>query len=182
MNFEENEIISAAMLGFDMIEGPTLKWQKTFVKNGINIDFEEFLMNFYLSFKGGNEGMKPKAILYDDFYIVAFPHGLELCALFLQPNGISQKLNHLGKIAEALILHMDEEETDEHSGNSGDYDEIKRIIVNMLRNQQLSTPEVKRHFKMTNSEIWKVMSELEESQRIRRTSKRGRAQLWISSG
>ena len=33
MNFEENEIISAAMLGFDMIEGPVLKWTRTFVAN-----------------------------------------------------------------------------------------------------------------------------------------------------
>ena len=70
MNFDENEIISAAILGFDMIEGPILKNVETFVEkeNEINIDYENFLMNFYLSFRGGNSGLKPTAILYDDFY------------------------------------------------------------------------------------------------------------------
>ena len=46
MNFEENEIIASAMIGFDMIEGPVLKWTQTFVEGQIDIDFESFMMNF----------------------------------------------------------------------------------------------------------------------------------------
>jgi hypothetical protein len=67
MNFEENEIIASAMIGFDMIEGPELKWTQTFVEGQIDIDFESFMMNFYLSFRGGNDGLKPLAILYREF-------------------------------------------------------------------------------------------------------------------
>jgi len=182
MNFDENEIISAAMLGFDMIEGPILKNVITFVENEINIDYENFLMNFYLSFRGGNSGLKPTAILYDNFYVVAFPRGLELCALFLKPRGIDRKLQRLHQIAEDIIYQMDQKneinDAIGSSSNSHDYDEVKRIIMNMLSGESLTTPEIRRYFKMTNSEIWKVMSELEENQQIMRTEKVGRAWAW----
>lgn len=183
MNFDESEIISAAMIGFDMIEGPVMKWNTKFVENEIDIDFENFLMNFYLSFRGGNEGLKPRAILYDDFYIVAFPRGLELCCLFMKPEGVFPKLNNLGNIAEEIISQMDAQENSyvsDDSQDSQDHDEIKRIIINMLSRQQLSTPEIKRYFKMTNSEVWRIMSELEEEQQVLRTQKMGRTQLWTS--
>ena len=61
---------------------------------------------------------------------------------------------------------------------SQDYDEVKRIIMNMLGGESLTTPEIRRYFKMTNSEVWKVMSELEENQQIVRTEKVGRAWAW----
>ena len=182
MNFDENEIISAAMLGFDMIEGPILKNVTTFVENEIDIDYENFLMNFYLSFRGGNSGLKPTAILYDDFYVVAFPRGLELCALFLKPRGIDMKLKRLHEIAEEIVYRMDQKEEidkqNESSSVTQDYDEVKRIIMNMLSGESLTTPEIRRYFKMTNSEVWKVMSELEEQQEIIRTQKVGRAWAW----
>ncbi|MCP4761863.1 MAG: hypothetical protein GY870_08775 [archaeon] len=179
MNFDENEILSAALIGFDMIEGPFMKWTQEFVENKIKIDFQSFMMNFYLSFRGGNDGMKPRAILYDDFYIVAFPHGLELCCLFMKPRGVGKKLDNLGKIAESIITQVEEEDNIFGDGEGGqDHDEIKRIITNMLRGNELSTPEIRKHFKMSNSEVWKVMSELEESQNIVRTQKVGRSQLW----
>lgn len=180
MNFEENEIIASAMIGFDMIEGPVLKWTQTFVEGQIDIDFESFMMNFYLSFRGGNDGLKPLAILYENFYIVAFPRGLELCCLFMKPRGIATKLNHLSKIAENIMAQMDQVEQDgDDSGE--DKEEVKRIIINMLHGQEMSTPEIRRCFKMTNSEVWKVISELEEAQMITRTQKLGRTQMWTSS-
>ena len=40
MNFDEDEIIAAAMIGFDMIEGPNLKWAKQFQNCGFNFDVE----------------------------------------------------------------------------------------------------------------------------------------------
>ncbi len=182
MNFDESEIISAAMLGFDMIEGPILKNVVTFVENEINIDYENFLMNFYLSFRGGNSGLKPTAILYDDFYVVAFPRGLELCALFMKPRNINMKLKRLHEIAEEIVYQMDEKEEmlkqTESPSTSQDYDEVKRIIMTMLGGESLTTPEIRRYFKMTNSEVWKVMSELEENQQIARTEKIGRAWAW----
>jgi len=180
LNFEEDELFSAALLGWDMIEGPKLKWYRNFTNGNVDIDFENFLMNFYLGFRGGNEGLKPQAILYRDFYIVAFPRGLELCCLFMKPTGVGPKLQNLLTVAESLILHMDEMENDIDDDEDQDYDEIKRIIINMLREQQLSTPEIRRYFHMSNAEIWKIMSILEEDQRICRTEKRGRTQFWTS--
>jgi hypothetical protein len=179
MNFNENELLSVALLGFDMIEGPKLKWHQIFTDSNINIDFENFLINFYLSFRGGSsETMKPQAILYDKFYIVAFPRGLELCCLFMKPQGIFPKIENLGRLAESIIIHMDEIESDVDSAGTQDYDEVKRIIINMLSAQQMSTPEIRRYFNMSNSKVWKIMSELEEAQRIYRTQKRGRTQFW----
>ena len=180
MNFEEEELFSAALLGWDMIEGPKLKWYRNFTNGNVNIDFENFLMNFYLGFRGGNEGLKPQAILYKDFYIVAFPRGLELCCLFMKPTGVIPKLKNLYTVAESLILHMDEMDNDVTGETTQDYDEVKRIIINMLQDQQMSTPEIRRYFDMSNSEIWKVMSELEEQQSVYRTQKRGRSQFWTS--
>ena len=183
MNFDENEIISAAMIGFDMIEGPVLRWTREFIEGEINIDFEAFMMNFYLSFRGGagDEGLKPRAILYDDFYIVAFPRGLELCCLFMKPRGINRKLMSLSSIADKIMERMEEVDEDIENDNlEQDRDEVKRIIVNMLQGQEISTPEIRRSFKMTNSEVWKIMSELEVQQQICRTGKIGRSQLWTT--
>ncbi|MHA1762426.1 MAG: hypothetical protein ACTSYC_01530, partial [Promethearchaeota archaeon] len=76
MNFNQKEVFGAALIGFDMIDGPFLKW-KEFYDNEFSVNLDEFSMNLYLAFRGGNAGKKPRAILYDDFYIVAFPKDLE---------------------------------------------------------------------------------------------------------
>jgi DNA-binding transcriptional regulator GbsR (MarR family) len=78
------------------------------------------------------------------------------------------------------MAQMDQVEQDgDDSGE--DKEEVKRIIINMLHGQEMSTPEIRRCFKMTNSEVWKVISELEEAQMITRTQKLGRTQMWTSS-
>ncbi|MHA1673890.1 MAG: hypothetical protein ACTSYI_09695 [Promethearchaeota archaeon] len=187
MNFTENEITGAALIGFDMIEGPHIRWYRPFQDADFEIDIENFLMNFYLSFRGGDESLQPLAILYQDFYIVAFPRGLELCCLFLKPGDISNKIWRLNQIATELILQMDKLEDQQPSSpatevdaNIMDYDEIKRIVVSLLNDQEISTPELKRYFKLSNSEIWRVMSQLEEANAVLRTEKRGRAQFWTA--
>jgi len=183
MDFNENKIIAAAMIGFDMIEGPMLKWARQFQQTGFDFDLTSFLMNFYLSFRGGNDGIKPLAILYDGFYIVAFPRGLELCCLFLRPDNLAPKLNRLNDIANEIVRQMDESENIAAESatqiqSNQDSEEIKRIVINLLHNQQMSTPELRRYFKLSNSEIWKIVSELEESSKIIRTQKVGRVQYW----
>lgn len=187
MNFTENEIIGAALIGFDMIEGPNIRWYRQFQDAEFEIDMENFLMNFYLSFRGGDESLQPLAILYQDFYVVAFPRGLELCCLFLKPGDLSNKIWRLNQIATELILQMDKMEDQQPSNpapavdaNIMDYDEIKRIVVSLLNDQEISTPELKRYFKLSNSEIWRVMSQLEEANAVLRTEKRGRAQFWTA--
>ena len=188
MNFNESEMFGAALIGFDMIDGPFLKWKKQFDDHVDVVNFDDFAMNFYLSFRGGNAGKKPKAILYDEFYIVAFPRDLELCCLFMKPQGIQSNIRNLNKIASRIMIDMEklEEDNNENEENSNHSDEniieeTKRLILNLLNDTEMSTPELRRYFKLSNSEIWKVMSDLEDSQKIKRTKKRGRAQLWIAT-
>jgi hypothetical protein len=171
------------MIGFDMIEGPGIKWYRQFKECDFKINMESFLMNFYLSFRGGDEELLPLAILYENFYVVAFPRGLELCCLFMEPDNVSPKLNKLQKIANELILRMDadeELEPEKPMSDEKDYVEIKRIVLNLLNNQKISTPELRRYFKLTNSEIWRVMSQLEEANAVLRTHKQGRTQYWTA--
>ncbi|TET59863.1 MAG: hypothetical protein E3J52_05065 [Promethearchaeota archaeon] len=185
MNFTENEIFGAALIGFDMIDGPFIKWKKEFddIKNSVNLN--DFAMNFYLAFRGGNESVKkPRAILYDKFYIVAFPRDLELCCLFMRPkNLIDNNIKQLNKIASKIITEMkmnvEENEKDEDS-DENTIDEIKRLIPNLLNGTKMTTPELRRYFKLSNSQIWKIMSDLENSKKIKRAEKKGRSILWTA--
>ncbi len=190
MLFHESEIIAIAKIGFDLIEGPSIKWFRQFRTLNFNLDVENFLMNFYLSFKGGDETLQPLAIFYRSFYIVAFPQGLELCCVFLNPENFDPQLERLAQIAEEFRTQIDNvNETDEKGQGTGspsmtpsqNYSEIKRIVINLLNKQEYSTPELRKYFKLQNSEIWKIMGELEDAHKIIRTQKIGRVQYWTAA-
>lgn len=184
MNFNTNELFGAALIGFDMIDGPFLKWKKEYETAQHKVNIDDFAMNFYLAFRGGNAGKKPRAILYDDFYIVAFPKQLELCCLFMKPQGVEKNISELNRVASRIITEMDEievaEEEDEEDENT--VEEIKRLIVNLLNGTEMTTPELRRYFKLNNAQIWKIMSDLESQGIIKRTGKTdGRAVFWTSN-
>lgn len=183
MNFDKNELFGAALIGFDLIDGPFLKWKKEFNTSDNISNIDDFAMNFYLSFRGGNSGKKPRAILYDNFYIVAFPQDLELCCLFMKPKGIENNIKQLNKVASRIMVEMEDNGKEDEIENNGedDVEEIKRLIVNLLNGTEMTTPELRRYFKLSNSQIWKVMSDLENDQKIKRTDKKGRAILWTAS-
>ncbi|TFG00250.1 MAG: hypothetical protein EU541_02865 [Promethearchaeota archaeon] len=184
MNFNENDMFGAALIGFDMIDGPFLKWEKQFDKNADFINIDDFALNFYLSFRAGNTEKTPRAIVYDNFSIFAFPRNLELCCLFMKPKGIKTNIERLNKIANRIIVDMEDDEDDKkeitEDSNENTREEIKRLIINLLNDTEMSTPELRRYFKLNNSEIWQLMSDLEDSQKIKRTRKKGRAQLWTA--
>jgi len=168
-----------------MIDGPFLKWKKEFsgANEKYSVNLDDFAMNFYLAFRGGNQGKKPRAILYDNFYIVAFPNGLELCCLFMKPQGIENNIKQLNKIASKIVTEVELEVDNVNQTEDSEEDEIeeiKRLIPNLLSGVKMSTPELRRYFKLSNSQIWKVMSELENSNKIKRAEKKGRSQLWIA--
>ena len=168
MNFTEKEIFGAALIGFDMIDGPFLKWKKEYKHANNAVNLNDFAMNFYLAFRGGNASVKkPRAILYDEFYIVAFPKDLELCCLFMKPQNLDNNMQALNKIASRIITEMDMDEEDENKNKDSDedtVDEIMRLIPNLLNGGiEMSTPELRKYFKLSNSQIWKVMSSLESS-------------------
>jgi hypothetical protein len=184
MNFSEKEIFGAALIGFDMIDGPFLKWKKEFKNSNDKVSLDDFAMNFYLAFRGGNAGKKPRAILYDNFYIVAFPRDLELCCLFMKPQGVEENIGQLKKIATRLVGEMENEDNQTEKSKDSNQDaveEIKRLIVNILSGRNMSTPELRKYFKLSNSQIWKVVNELENDRKIRRTDKKeGRTVFWTA--
>ena len=183
MNFDETELFGAALIGFDMIDGPFLKWKKEFKNSRNKVNIDDFAMNFYLAFRGGNAGKKPRAILYDKFYIVAFPKDLELCCLFMKPQGIEKNITELNKIAGRIITEMEAvEDENPHSEDSDEdtIEEVKRLIVNLLNEKEMSTPELRKYLKLNNSQILKLMSDLESSIKIKRARKKGRAVYWTA--
>ena len=184
MNFDETELFGAALIGFDMIDGPFLKWKKEYKNSQNKVNLDDFAMSFYLAFRGGNTGKKPRAILYDKFYIVAFPKDLELCCLFMKPQGIEKNITELNKVAGRIMTEMEAIEDDEssHSEESDEdtIEEVKRLIVNLLNQKEMSTPELRKCFKLNNSQIWKLMSNLESSMKIKRTRKKGRTVYWTA--
>ncbi len=181
MNFQEDELKFAALIGFDMIDGPFLKWKKDFGSSDDFANLDDFAMNFYLAFRGGNAGKKPRAILYDNFYIVAFPNDLELCCLFMKPQGVEKNIEQLNRVASRIVSEMElkgEEKTVEEQSNENLIEETKRLILNLLNGTEMSTPELGRYFKLSNAQIWKVMSDLESAIKVKRTDKKGRAVYW----
>jgi hypothetical protein len=170
-----------------MIDGPFLKWKKEYNNVGKSVSLDDFAMNFYLAFRGGNESVKkPRAILYDEFYIVAFPRDLELCCLFMKPQNLDNNIKQLNKIASRIITEMEvneeneEECTEDSDSDENTIEEIRRIIPNLLNDTKMSTPELRRYFKLSNSQIWKVMSDLESSKKITRVGKKGRSIIWTA--
>jgi hypothetical protein len=183
LNFDETELFGAALIGFDMIDGPFLKWKKEFKNSRNKVNIDDFAMNFYLAFRGGNAGKKPRAILYDKFYIVAFPKDLELCCLFMKPQGIEKNIIELNKIAGRIITEMEaveDENTHSEESDEDTIEEVKRLIENLLNEKEMSTPELRKYFKLNNSQIWKLMSDLESSIKIKRARKKGRAVYWTA--
>jgi len=181
MNFNENELFGAALIGFDLIDGPYIKWEKEYGPPSNLMKLDDFAMNFYLAFRGGNAGKKPRAILYDEFYIVAFPNNLELCCLFMKPQGIDRNIKQLSKIANRIIHEVDAEEEDKDIpiiSNKNTIEEMKRLIVNLLSGIEMSTPELRKYFKLSNSQIWKVMSGLESSLKVKRARKENGTIFW----
>jgi len=177
-------MFGVALIGFDMIDGPFLKWKKEYENFNDFIDLNDFAMNFYLAFRGGNAGKKPRAILYDNFYIVAFPRDLELCCLFMKPQDIEQNIQQLNKTANRIINSMELQEKDDNKSDESNEDlieETKRLILNLLSGTEMSTPELRKYFKLSNAQIWKVMSDLESAKKIKRTEKKeGRAVVWTA--
>ena len=79
-------------------------------------------------------------------------------------------------------MDENEEENDVPNESSEDtVEEMKRIIINLLSGVEMSTPELRKYFKLSNSQIWKVMADLENSRMVKRARKQGRTVLWTAN-
>jgi len=102
----------------------------------------------------------------------------------MKPQGIDKNIKQLNNIASRITHEMAsiEEEVDTSITSDEDtIEEMKRLIVNLLSGIEMSTPELRRYFKLSNSQIWKVMSDLESSLKVKRARKQGRAVLWTAN-
>lgn len=179
----QNDISSVINIGFDMIMGPMLRWKKDVTGSNVDLDYDQFSMATYLAFKGGNDGgPRPQAIVYDGFSVVGFPKGLDLICVFLKNNEALTNIARIRTFADTIASEMEKDEDDEPPSPSGDNaetnDEIARIICNMLRGNELSTPKLRKHFDLTNSGIWSIMGNLEHDGVVKRSGKDGRSILW----
>ncbi len=183
-------ISSAMSIGFDMIAGPMVRWKKEIdAKNSMKLDYDHFALATYLAFKGGNAvGPVPQAIVYDSFSVVGFQNGMDLVCLFLKSTKGLENMARLKSLADDISAQMEMEEvTDElanpaaQSEESENTKEIERIICNMLRKNTMSTPEIRKHFKITSSETWAIMSNLEHDGLVKRAGKDGRSVLWTQT-
>ncbi|MFX0101761.1 MAG: hypothetical protein ACFFCS_19510 [Candidatus Hodarchaeota archaeon] len=179
----ENDVSSVINIGFDMIMGPMLRWKKDVTASNVNLDYDQFSMATYLAFKGGNDGgPRPQAIVYDGFSVVGFPKGLDLICVFLKNNRALTNMAKLKVYAETIASEMEKDDEEDDStgdpGNAESNDECKRIICNMLRGNELSTPELRKAFELTNSSIWRLMGDLEHDGVVKRSGKSGRSILW----
>ena len=78
------------------------------------------------------------------------------------------------------MAQTEEEKEDPIVSNENTIEEMKRLIVNLLSGVEMSTPELRKYFKLSNSQIWKVMASLENSRMVRRARKQGRTILWTA--
>jgi predicted HTH transcriptional regulator len=102
----------------------------------------------------------------------------------MKPQGIDRNIQQLNKVARRIIHEMGENKDDKDSPTVSSEDtveEMKRIIVNLLSGVEMSTPELRKYFKLSNSQIWKVMADLENSRMVKRARKQGRTILWTAN-
>ena len=97
-----NDILAVFKIHFDYSRGPVVEWKKE-SENGTSMNFEDLIVNFYMSFAAGGE-KKPIALLFNDFDVLAFSKGLDLLVIFLKK---SIEINNYEKYARAAKKLID---------------------------------------------------------------------------
>ncbi len=182
----KDDISLVMNVGFDMIMGPVMRYKKEFgAGTTVDLDYDQFAMAMYLAFKGGNDGgPRPQAIIYDGFSVVGVPKGMDLLCMFVSNTRALQDMARLKAFADEISTQMNLDSGDDGLEGSDPADagenaeEIKRIVCNMLRKNELTTPDIRRNFDLTSSGIWAIMSALEHDGLVRRVGKSGKAVVW----
>ncbi|TFF86029.1 MAG: transcriptional regulator [Promethearchaeota archaeon] len=171
MNFESN-INSIAMIGFDVTQGPVLKWKKIFNEQN-SIDLERLYTNFYIIFRGGK--FKPRAVIFEDFQIVAFPNKLDILCVFLDNKINEENYRELEKIAEREKQNQNISNTEEFKSES---DQIKEKLIKILKEEEeMTIKQLKKHFPLSYWTIRRYLTDLEDEDLVDR-NKEGRSHLW----
>jgi predicted HTH transcriptional regulator len=169
MEITTNKIKSIAMIGFDTLKGPVIEWKKQLTAD-FSVDIDQFCTPFYLMFQSGN-GIKPRAIFFEDFYVVAFSEEMNLLLLFLDGGNAQQNYNELLKFAKRYYPESYAQKPKEKS--------VKDNLFEMLKEQQKMTiSELGKYFKFNKTTIRRYLLELVLSGKIKRDGKKGRETLW----
>ncbi|NHI91221.1 MAG: ArsR family transcriptional regulator [Candidatus Lokiarchaeota archaeon] len=154
MNDIKNKLHSVALIGFDTLSGPVLRFSKIFSKQSLDFDLESNLTSFYLMFNGGGQ-FKPREIGFDQFKVVTFMKELDLYCFFLR-NLESGNYKEFEEIAENIFPKQEsrKEKT------------IKEQMIELLEEQKLTVKQIKKHFNFSVSTVRKYLKSLEEEGKV----------------
>ena len=169
MDLTAENIKSIAMIGFDTLKGPIIEWKKNLAPD-FQVDVDQFCTPFYLMFQSGN-GLKPRAIFYEDFCVVAYPEEMNLLLLFLNGENMQQNYTELQKIAQNHYPKTSAKKQKQKS--------VKEKMVDVLHEQQKMTiSELKQYFNYNRKTIRSYLLELVLSGKVKRDGKKGRETIW----
>lgn len=168
MEINQEDIQSIAVIGFDTVTGPVLKWKKEFEESNVHI--EQFLTSFYIMFNNGSRFF-PKAIQYEDFSVITIFREMDLTCFFLKDKDLLNTSN-LEELEKQYIPKF-EKQVKEKS--------IKEEMVELLENQEMTVKDLRKHFKFNANTVRKYLKELEEEGKAIRRGADGRAIIWGSS-
>ena len=168
MEIKQDDIQSIAVIGFDEITGPVLKWKKDFISS--NVEVEQFLTSFYIMFNNGSSFM-PKAIQYDNFSVITIFKEMDLTCFFLKNKDLLDAAN-LEQLEQQYIPKLKKQVREKT---------IKEEMVGLLENEEMTVKEIKKHFKFNANTVRKYLRALEEEGKLKRIGTQGRAIIWGAS-
>ncbi|NVM01553.1 MAG: hypothetical protein HWN67_04425 [Candidatus Helarchaeota archaeon] len=168
MEIKQDDIQSIAVIGFDEITGPILKWKKDFTNT--NVQVEHFLTSFYIMFNNGSSFL-PKAIQYENFSVITLFKEMDLTCFFLKNKDLLDATN-LKELEKHYIPKLKKEVKEKT---------IKEEMAGLLESKQMTVKEIRKHFKFNANTIRKYLRALEEEGKAKRKGTEGRAIIWGAS-
>lgn len=168
MELTTDQVKSIAMIGFDTLKGPVVEWNKK-ISQDFSLDIAQFCTPFYLMFQSGN-GIKPRAIVFEDFSVVAFTKEMNLLLLFLNAD-VQQDYEVLFQFAKS---HFPKDHVKKPKEIT-----VKDQMLDILREQQKMTiSDLKQSFKYDRKTVRRYLYDLMLSGKVKRDGKRGRETIW----
>ncbi|NVM54913.1 MAG: DUF977 family protein [Candidatus Helarchaeota archaeon] len=169
MELTTDQIKSIAMIEFDTLKGPVVEWKKTLAKD-FELDIDKFCTPFYLMFQSGNN-IKPRAIFFENFSVVAFTEEMNLLLLFFDGGKATHNYTALLKFAQRYYPKTPAKKPEKKP--------VKEKMVGVLQEQQKMTiSELRKYFRYNRKTIRRYLLELVLSGKIKRDGKKGRETIW----
>lgn len=165
MEITEENIQSIAVIGFDNVTGPILKWKKEFPDS--NVQVEQFLTSFYIMFNNGSS-FRPMAMQFDNFSVITIFKEMDLICFFLKNKNLIDSTN-LDEMEKKYIPKL-EKQAQEKS--------MKDELSELLQARQMTVKEIRKHFKFSPNTIRKLLKALEEEGKATRIGLDGKAVIW----